>query len=254
MKNIPFYTKKGSGKPLMLLHGFLESSEIWEHFAEILQSDFCVITTDLLGHGKTPVEAEIHTMEMMAEAVNRILEIEKIDTCLFVGHSMGGYVSLAFAEKYPEKVNGLILMNSTTVADSEEKKANRLRVLEVIDKDKSFFIRTAVNNLFSSENRIKMKQKVDKVIKIAMEIPNEGIKAASLGMKDRPDRTHIFEGLQVPKHIIIGENDELIPAENLVELAQKTKASYNRLIGGHMSYIENETETVDIIKRIGYEI
>ncbi|CEN49046.1 Beta-ketoadipate enol-lactone hydrolase I (fragment) [Capnocytophaga canimorsus] len=126
-----FYTKKGKGKAVILLHGFLENHTIWEKFAEELSATHRVITPDLAGHGKTPCFSEIHPMEMMAEGIFEILQAEKIKDCILVGHSMGGYVSLAFAEKYPDQVKGIVLMNSTAAADSIEKQKNREKPYEL---------------------------------------------------------------------------------------------------------------------------
>lgn len=249
-----FYKKIVKGKTIVLLHGFLESCEIWNDVAQELKKDCLCIIPDLLGHGKTPVISKIHTMEMMAEHINSILETEKIEECILVGHSMGGYVSLAFAEKYPQKVKGIILMNSTPLPDSDEKKANRERVANAVDNDKTFFIRNSVTNLFSEENKILMKEKIEDVIKIAAQTPNEGIKAASLGMKERPDRTLILKSLSVPKHFILGKKDALIPYEELATLAKEIGATYSLLEGGHMSYIENKTETIAILKNFFDEI
>lgn len=253
MKHNSFYKKTGQGKTLVLLHGFLESSEVWNELVELLKNDFSLIIPDLLGHGKTPSVANIQSMEMMAEAVFSVLESEKIEKATFVGHSMGGYVSLAFAEKYPQKVAGLVLMNSTPLPDSDEKKRNRERVAKAVDSDKSFFIRNAVTHLFSEKNQTLMHSEVEKIIEIAMKTPSEGIKAASLGMKDRPDRTHILTCAPA-KLLIIGKNDGLIPANELTALATEHNVPFTVLEGGHMSYIENKSETIDILKKFANEI
>lgn len=249
-----FYKKAGKGKTLILLHGFLESCEVWNELIEVLEKDFHLIVPDLLGHGKTPATSKVHTMEMMAEQVFSILETEKIEECILVGHSMGGYVSLAFAEKYPQKVKGIVLMNSTPLPDSDEKKANRERVVTVVDNDKTFFIRSSVTNLFSEENKQLMKVKIEEIINVASKTPNEGIKAASLGMKERPNRTLILKSLPAPKHFIIGKKDALIPYEELVTLANEIGATYSLLEGGHMSYIENKSETISILKNFINEV
>ena len=241
-----FYTKQGNSKAkvIVFLHGFLEDHSIWKDLADSLSDDYCVIAIDLLGHGKTPTIAPVHTMERMAEEVYTILQKEAISSCTLVGHSMGGYVALAFAELFAEKVAGLILMNSTPLPDSEEKKANRDRVLKVIEKQKELFVRTAVTNLFSETNRLTMKVELEKLVAVGLATSNEGIVAASLGMKKRPDRTEVFEQLQAKKHIIMGKNDALIPYEAMIAIADRVGASYSLLSGGHLSYIENKQETL----------
>ena len=225
-----YYTLQGdkNAKTIVFLHGFLEDSSVWQSLAEKLSGEHQVLCIDLLGHGKTPVIAEVHTMKLMAAAVRDVLQKEGIRRCSLVGHSMGGYVALAFAELYPEMVEGLALMNSTTLPDSEEKKKNRDRVLKIIPTQKELFVRAAVTNLFSTENQVAMKDALEKLIAIGMATNNEGIKAASLGMKVRLDRTIVFEQLTAKKHIFIG-------------------ATYSLLSGGHLSYIENEAETLEAL-------
>ena len=245
-----FYTKQGNSeaKAIVFLHGFLEDHSIWKGLADRLSDDYCVIAIDLLGHGKTSTIADVHTMELMAEEVKIVLEKLSVKNCTLVGHSMGGYVALAFAELYPEMVEGLVLMNSTPLPDSEEKKANRDRVLKVIEKDKNLFVRTAVTNLFAEDNKLLFSEALEKLIAIGIATSDEGIKAAAMGMKGRPDRTEVFEKLSAKKHIIMGKNDALIPYEAMIEIANRVGATYTLLSGGHLSYIENETATIEALR------
>ena len=117
-----YYQLKGNGPSIVFIHGFLESHSIWDYFAKEMSYNYQVITIDLPGFGNSSVFAETHTMESMAEIVNKILEKEKIQDCIVVGHSMGGYVSLALAEKYPEKIEGIVLFHSHAEEDSKEDK------------------------------------------------------------------------------------------------------------------------------------
>lgn len=98
---------------MVLLHGFLEDGTIWDRYVDHLSKKYFLIVLDLPGHGKSGVVAKTHSMELMAEAVYELLQLLKIDTVVLVGHSMGGYVSLAFAEMHPETLSGLVLLNST---------------------------------------------------------------------------------------------------------------------------------------------
>ena len=120
----------------MLLHGFLETSKIWEPFINQLSLRRQVICIDLPGHGKTGIFGDVHTMELMADVVNAVLTELNISRATILGHSMGGYVSLAFAEKYPEKISGIVLLNSTPEADSEEKRINRDKAARLVSKNK----------------------------------------------------------------------------------------------------------------------
>ena len=98
-KNISIrFREEGEGEPIILLHGYLESLNIWDEFLEELSKRFRVVSIDLLGHGKTGNIGQIHTMDMMADAVNFVLVHLDISKCTMIGHSMGGYVTLAFLQ------------------------------------------------------------------------------------------------------------------------------------------------------------
>jgi pimeloyl-ACP methyl ester carboxylesterase len=117
---------------MLLLHGFLESSTIWSTIVPELSKYNTLVILDLPGHGKSGCIAETHSMELMAEVVHSLLKFLKIKSVSFVGHSMGGYVALAFAEKYEHNIERLVLLNSTTNEDSTERKRNRERSLNII--------------------------------------------------------------------------------------------------------------------------
>ena len=253
---ISYYTLRGNHpkKTLVFLHGFLEDSTVWKTLSEALSNTYKTISIDLLGHGKTPTIAPIHTMEMMAEEVKTVLDNENISKCTLVGHSMGGYVALAFAERFPKNVEGLVLLNSTPLPDSEEKKANRDRVLKVIEKEKELFVRTAVTNLFSEKNRTTMTVALQQLINIGITTPNEGIVAASLGMKERPDRTSVLQHLSAKKLFILGKEDTLIPYQEMTVLGESIGMQSAVLEGGHLVYIENEAATIEVLRNFMKQI
>lgn len=126
------YKIAGSGDVVVLLHGFMESSNIWLDFGYELARNFLCIAPDLPSHGKSDMLAEIHSMELIAETVKVILDENQVKRCVLAGHSMGGYVALAFSEKYPEMMQGLVLFHSTSLAETEEGKRNRERAIELI--------------------------------------------------------------------------------------------------------------------------
>lgn len=249
-----FYTQKGKGKAVILLHGFLENHTIWEKFAEELSTTHRVITPDLAGHGKTPCFSEAHPMEMMAEGIFEILQAEKIKDCILVGHSMGGYVSLAFAEKYPDQVKGIVLMNSTAAADSIEKQKNREKAIRVVTANKADFIKVAIPNLFSARNRQTQTESINQIVEKALLTPLCGIVAASRAMKIRKDRINLLTRLDVPKLYICGAEDTLIPTDEISQQAELVKANYQIVEGGHMSYLESPHQTLSILKTFLNEI
>ena len=187
------YTDIGKGPCLILLHGFLLSSTIWVDLAPKLSKKNRVIIIDLPGHGKSGCVSETHTMEMMAEVVNFILEENKITKASFIGHSMGGYISLAFAEMYPSKINKLVLLNSSTEADSPERKTNRVRAINVVKNNKDIFIIMAIRALFPESKQNKYQKLIENFTDEAQVFTIEAIIAAIIGMKVRKDRTSILK-------------------------------------------------------------
>jgi len=129
------YTSRGEGSALVFLHGFLENKSIWDSFADVLSASFRVLQIDLPGHGDSDVIADCHSMELMADAVAGVCEHEGVEDFVLIGHSMGGYVSLALLRKFPQRVKALVLFHSPASADNPEDSANRLRTIEVDKKD-----------------------------------------------------------------------------------------------------------------------
>lgn len=253
------YRTEGRGKNcIVLLHGFCESLEIWNDFTSrfIGTKKFRVIVPDLLGHGKSECPTEISSMEMMAQSVNEILMKEKIKKCVLIGHSMGGYVSLAFAELFPEKVKGLCLFHSSSLADSEEKKADRNRAIEVVKNDHLAFVSGLIPKLFAPANLENMKKQVERAMNIAKKIPKEGIISALAGMRDRKDRQHILENANFPVQFIMGKEDALISVEKMLPQFVKPKHAEALLLNGvgHMGFYEAKKKTLIAVEGFAINI
>ncbi|MCZ4317628.1 alpha/beta hydrolase [Aequorivita viscosa] len=243
-KNSPInYNIFGKGPAIVLLHGFLESATMWEPLIPQFATNRTVITIDFPGHGKSGVITEIHTMELMAQVVDEIVKHLQITSATFLGHSMGGYVALAYAELFSEKVEKLILLNSSPVADSEARKTNRNRALKVIEKSPKAYISMAISNLIAESSREEFIAEIEALKLEAYTFPVEGIKAAIKGMRDRKDRTEILKNLTKDKYVILAEEDPILPFLEVKQLAEKCGASVKIIAGGHMSVIEN-TEAV----------
>ena len=147
-----YYEIHGKGPAMVLLHGFLENSTMWERLIPVLSKKNTVICIDLPGFGKSGVVDTVHSMEMMANIVYQIISLHSFKNISILGHSMGGYVGLAYVEIYPTSVKNLILLNSTPAADSKERKINRTRALRLIDKNSVVFLSMAIQNLFSEND------------------------------------------------------------------------------------------------------
>lgn len=243
------YTVSGRGPTVVLLHGFLEDLTMWDELEHELNQNNRVVRIDLLGHGKTENQGEIHSMEDQAEMVRFVLEELKIDRYTLIGHSMGGYIALALAEIYPGDLTGLCLMNSTSLADSEEKKRNRDRAIEAVKNNHRSFVRIAIPGLFAPENREKFAEKVHEATEVALRIPAEGIIAALEGMKLRKDRSAVFKNATYPKLLVVGRKD---PALDLKTLVPQTKFPGVETVSfddGHMSHIENREDLAQYLLR-----
>ncbi len=245
------YRDRGEGKTVVLIHGFLENQDMWNDVVQNLKEDHRVITLDLLGHGKSDGLCDIHTMEQQAMLVKNLLDREKIMKATVIGHSMGGYISLAFAEMFPEKLAGLGLLNSHPFADNDEKQEARERAIKTVKRNYEAYVKAAIPSFFAPDNREKYKTIIEKLVGEALKMSSDNIIAALKGMKLRKDRSELFCSRQnYPKLWIIGKKDPLIDLEKIRELAMHCKGTdYIELSEGHMSYIENQKEMPSVIKR-----
>ena len=241
------YTDQGKGNAVILLHGFLENSTMWNYLAPVLTQKNRVIYIDLLGHGQTDCLGYVHTMEDMADAVHHVISELKIRKAVVIGHSMGGYVALAFAELYPEMMKGLVLLNSTSRADSDERITNRTRAIKAVKQKYVAAVRMSISNLFSEENREKMISQIEWVREEALQTPLQGIIAAQEGMKLRKDREVILHFATYPILLILGKKDPVLNYEENAGQIEGTDVKLVTFNDGHMSHIENQAELEKVI-------
>jgi pimeloyl-ACP methyl ester carboxylesterase len=249
------YKIQGQGPAIVLLHGFMENARIWRTFLPKLTSKFTVIRVNLPGHGKSSVFSETHTMDFMASAVNAVLEAEKIQKCMIVGHSMGGYVALALAEQFPEKVNGMVLFSSISFADNAERKKDRERASKAADSHKMKFITSVIPNLFFERTGIKASKRIVKLVKIASKQPKEGIIAAINGMRARPDRTSVLKSAKFPVLILAGHDDMLIPFDQIEIMAANAPTAKTSVLEncGHVGFLEQRKASLNAIYTFALE-
>lgn len=212
---------------------------MWDFFAGEFAKKYRVITIDLLGHGQTECLGYIHTMEDMADAVQFVLHELRIRKAIFMGHSMGGYVALAFAELYPEMIKGIVLQNSTSRADSEERKANRTRAIKAVKQNYEGFVRLSIANLFSEENRDKFAVEIEALRTEALKTPLQGIVAALEGMKVRKDREVILHFAPYPVLLVLGKKDQSLIYDEHADQIEGTDKKLVTYPYGHMSHIES---------------
>lgn len=240
------YTDTGKGRVIVLLHGFLCSHEVWSEFVKKLSKKFRVIAIDLPGHGETPSIGYYHSMELMAQSVKAVLDKAGVRRYIITGHSMGGYVALTFAELYPENVSGLCLFNSTSYADSDEKKKEREKVIRLVKKEHRHYVSEAVTSLFAPENIAKFPHEVEKVKRIASKITRQAIVNSLEGMKERKSRDMILRFAEFPVLFIIGKKDAVIKYETMY--AQMALCKYPSVLmlenAGHMAFYEAPKESL----------
>lgn len=242
------YHVSGTGPAIVLLHGFLESSGMWDKIIPSLSEKNTTITLDFPGLGKSDVLAKTHTMEMMAEVVNALLEHLKIDSATLVGHSMGGYITLAFIELFEEKADKIILLNSTSKSDSKERVSIRNRSIRLMHEYPKAFISMAIGNWAVADSREKFKDEINHLKEQAYTFPDEGIIAAIKGMRDRKDRTEVFHQFSKPKYLLLAEDDPIIPCEETKIIAENAGVAVKVISGGHMSLIENYDQIKTFLK------
>ena len=234
------YTINGKGRAVILLHGFLGSADIWHTISTSLSKYFKVICIDLPGHGQSDSFGYVHTMELMAQAVKAVTDSLHLKKYVLIGHSMGGYTGLAFAELFPDYVRGLCLFNSTSYADSEQKKRDRDKAIRVVKSKYPIYIRTTIQNLFNSKNLKHLKKEIVFTQKIARKTSKRGVVAALEGMKNRQSRDVVLHFADYPILFIVGKYDNLLPMQSLLDQAELCKYKSVLLLenSGHMGFLE----------------
>ena len=247
-KNIKVsYTDNGQGSVIVLIHGFLENKTMWNAVVPILTKKSRVITIDLLGHGKTENIGYIHSMKDQAEMIKSVLNHLKLRKYHLIGHSLGGYIALAFAELYLNNIKGICLMNSTAKSDSKDRKLNRNRAIAMVKKNKTSFIKMAIPNLFTQESRKKHSNEIEFIKQEAIKTSTQGVIASLEGMKNRKDRTEILKNKDLKKMLIIGKKDPLLNQQELHQQVKNTNTIVVEFSNGHMSHIENREKLITVI-------
>lgn len=242
-KNTPiYYSDTGSGNAIVLLHGFLENSKMWNFYIPDFSIKNRIIAIDLLGHGQSECLGYIHSMENQADMVFALLNNLKIKKAVFVGHSMGGYVALAFAEMYPVNIGSLVLLNSTSFEDNHERKINRNRAIKAVKLNYINFVRMSISNLFSEENREILEDEIESVKLEALKTTLQGIVAAQEGMKIRKDRTRFLQSALFPILLVLGKKDPVLNYQENKKLIENTAIQLVAFPDGHMSHIENKED------------
>lgn len=235
---------------VVLLHGYLESMIVWEEFAVLLRDKLRVVTIDLPGHGISVVQGEKHTMEYLAECVALTMEALGIVRYSVVGHSMGGYVALAMTELYGERLDAVILLSSTTSADTQEKCDRRRREIELIKAGKkNMMARLVPHSGFAPQNAKRMADRIADMEELIVITEDEGVMAILAGMIERKDRDEMLRQSPVPHMFIFGRHDYYIPNEVAEELERTHPEAKTVWLenSGHMGFFEEPERCAEAI-------
>lgn len=243
------FERKGNGKEtLVLLHGFMENLSIWSDMEPHLSDNFSLLKIDLPGHGQSEIIAEVQTMELMAEEVKKVLDHENITKIHLLGHSMGGYVSLAFAEKHPESLKSLTLFFSTYFPDDDEKKEQRIKSYRIIKDAFAHYARAGVPNLFNPNEKDILEGKIETALEVALSTNNLGALASVRGMVERTDKKHIMENLEAKILVLAGKHDNAVKTETMIKhLPDRTNIKSYILDCGHNGHWEKPKICAEII-------
>ncbi len=239
-----FYRLLGEGKPVFLIHGFGEDGEVWKNQIEYLKDKCQLIIPDLPGSGHSAIIDDM-SMEGMAEVVHAIIHEEDIDACTLIGHSMGGYITLALAEKYWNHLNAFGLFHSSAFPDSEEKKATRRKGIEFIERNGAFeFLKTVVPNLFSPDSKLRIPDTITEFIDSLSNFSPLALVKYYEAMMRRPDRVDILKNAKIPVLFTMGKYDNAVPLDDGLKQCHLPEKSYIHILheSGHMGMLE-EAET-----------
>jgi pimeloyl-ACP methyl ester carboxylesterase len=244
------YIERGQGFPVVLLHGYLETKEVWQDFAGYLATHYRVIIPDIPGHGGSDTLAETHSMELMAQSIQSLLQSLGIEKFTLIGHSMGGYVMLAFAQLFPEKLTGMVLFHSSVFADTDEKKKSRLLEIEQIEN--GHLDKIGANHLpktFATQNWDRFQPLLGEMAKRALAHDPKGVCALIRGMMERPDRQELIRNFEKPMLFIFGKKDNFISVDAAQKMALlNSKIEIEWFVNsGHMGFLEEPDKTVKVI-------
>ena len=248
-----FFSEEGSGPPIVFLHGFCETHEIWKDFVKPLSTRFRVILLDLPGFGKSEILMAPFTIDDVGDAVAKWLAENQVLKSILIGHSLGGYVALSVAEHHPHLLEGMGLFHSISFGDTPEKKENRNKVIEFVRKNGvQPFIDTFVPGLFFD----KSSPAIPHIHAIASQTKAETLIGYVSAMRDRPDRSSVLVKSKIHKLLMAGSEDTLVPIEASRKMAQMSQNSifFELKNTAHMGFFEAEMECQVIIRRFAERI
>lgn len=247
MLNYQIIKGKDSSKTILFLHGFLESLTMWDYLS-CQDFPFTSLLLDLPGHGSSVIEdVNSPSIDYFADTVKETIELLNIQIDGVVGHSMGGYVALSLKKNHFNSIS-IVLLNSNFWEDSTEKKKDRIRVAEIVLKNKALFLKEAIPNLFLKKNEFEIE--INNLIEESIKMEAASISYASLAMREREDFSEFLKD-RIDVNVVQGEQDKIVAKEEMDLRINNLKLPYYILKGvGHMSHVEKNDEVKEIIKEV----
>jgi pimeloyl-ACP methyl ester carboxylesterase len=241
------YEEIGEGTPMVLVHGFPLDHTIWEPLIPHLRADARLIMPDLRGHGKSAAPEGAYSMRQMADDILALIDRLKLNRVVLVGHSMGGYIGLAFARAYPQRLAGLGFIATHAAADGLEQRQTRLKMANKVRRKGVDFV--AADMAPKLTGHPGLAEHLHELIKGAS--PN-GVIGALKGMADRPDSTEFLSEIQVPAVVVYGADDGIIPLERAQVMAQLLPRGWLVEISGtkHMPMMEKPEEVAAALREL----
>ena len=243
-----FYTDRGTGEVCVLLHGFLENAQSWAPVIQSFEDKYRFLAIDLPGHGKSGVLHEEATIDDYAHAVRTLLDALGVNQVRLIGHSMGGYVCLAFAKAFPSRIKGLLLLNSTPQPDTPARIKNRNHGIALATKNYTAIVRMSIANLFTKHYRKNHAEEIAEAQQEALKTEIPSYIGAQKAMMKRPDMTQFWKMAGFQKMMILGNEDLLIDAAAIKKEYQQVNVEIRIITGGHMSLFENPCAVLNAIK------
>ncbi|NLL29287.1 MAG: alpha/beta hydrolase [Bacteroidales bacterium] len=244
------YCVSGSGSAIMLVHGYTESKEIWFDLAKELSKTNTVIMPDLPGHGNSDIVENL-SFNFMANLIDELVISLGIQKFAMIGHSMGGYLTACYANLFQSKLSGFGFFHSSAAGDSQEAMKNRLRTIDIIEKDHGdTFINMFVPDLFYEGNLDKYESEINKLKEAALKIEKQALIEAQKAMYSRGNHIELIAETNLPVLYIIGKNDKRANYNSLLAQAAIAKHAFVLLLSecGHMGFIEKFDDSLAIIK------
>jgi pimeloyl-ACP methyl ester carboxylesterase len=240
----------GKGFPVVLLHGFGEDGSVWEEQSAILSAEYLVIVPDLPGSGSSDALDGEPCMEDFAGHLCQMLKLENIGSCIMIGHSMGGYITLAFAEQFPELLHAYGLFHSSAYADQPEKVIQREKAIEFIEKNGALaFLKTSIPGLFMDQ--VESEFKINRLLKKGAKFTPGALKQYYHAMIQRPDRTEILQSSKIPVLFVLGQHDKAVPFSQGLQQTHLAFCTYIYVLrnSAHMGMLEETARSNEILSQ-----